>query len=910
MGNTIGDMVVAITGDTSNFNLSIDQASKKFDSLTTIIAKSASDMSQSFKKIDNEAKLWGNSTDLIRQKQMALKNEMTSLMSQGFDPLSPKIQSLKTQYSALEQEANNLSKTHVTLKSSLTQIDGMVGGYGSRIIGLIANPYILAATAIIAAIKTFTDLTHELVAYGAQIQETSERTGLSTKALQEYKFIAEQTGGSLETITAAVKMMTRGLETNKDTFAKLGIQTKDLNGNFLSTSEIFTGTIKKLGDLSNDTERTNLALKLFGRGALDMVPLLKEGSKGIEELTQKANELGLVLNDSTIRNAHDFEKSTDALKASWKAFSMSLVQDALPALKLVTDSYLYVTQLINRTRVAAQNNEIIKAYRDGKASVVEYHDAIQSMIDLNKQVVNDDKSSASEKRKANQEIADGYSMLTKVRKEYRVAEEEQIKRENQIAKDNAATKALQDEEDRLQSLRDARDKATKEYNDSIKLTSQLQSKGLRTTEEATKEVTDATKKYAEALAPIVAASGSNKIGAEALQSAKDTLDKLTQAENIYNNDKKAHDEAILARANTYAEVIKKQISDEDKYRKDQTDKYNKEVSDRNTIIKESSDNYDKLKSGELRTFAAIETAKTKALKSGAIEQVEIEKAANAAKINLSLKYFTQVLDSVSNLLSKIQSLYQQDVQNQLDAINSKLTEQETAIDIQLQKDLEAAGVADLTNLQSAQKQLKDKQDALAKETDAEKKAALAEEVVEAKKAVTKATLEQKAVDDKKKLEQQAALDTYEVQKSAFKTNQALSIASATVSGIEAVLNSFKTLGWPLGLIPAGIMTGIVLAQIAIIKKQVPPTKPTFAAEGGIFPATPGGINTQLAEAGQTEVVFPLDKLESFLNQGSVNGGSSDIPINMTIQLDSQTLYSGIFAATRNKTVLISAKAVV
>ena len=103
--NTIGDMVVAITGDTSNFNISIDAAGKKLDVLTQVIAKSAVDMSNSFKKIDNEAKLWGNSTDLITQKQKALKDEMTNLMNQGFDPMSAKVQSLKTQYSALGDEA-------------------------------------------------------------------------------------------------------------------------------------------------------------------------------------------------------------------------------------------------------------------------------------------------------------------------------------------------------------------------------------------------------------------------------------------------------------------------------------------------------------------------------------------------------------------------------------------------------------------------------------------------------------------------------------------------------------------------------------------------------------------------------------------------------------------------------------
>ena len=259
--NSLGELVVAITGDTSQLNVAIDSSRKKTESFAEILS-----------------------------------------------------------------EGGPLGKAILQTGTMLTK--------------LATNPIALCTGAIIGIGKAFIDTTKELVEYGAKIQETSERTGLSTKALQEYKYVAEQTGGSLETITAAIKMMTRGLETNKGTFAALGIQLKDNKGNFLSTTQIFEETIGKLGDMTNDTERTNLALKLFGRGALDMVPLLKEGSKGIEELKNKAHDLGLVMSDETIVKAHNLEKATDSLKATWKVFTMSLVEGALPGLVNITNGLL------------------------------------------------------------------------------------------------------------------------------------------------------------------------------------------------------------------------------------------------------------------------------------------------------------------------------------------------------------------------------------------------------------------------------------------------------------------------------------------------------------------------------------------------------------------------------------------
>ena len=86
------------------------------------------------------------------------------------------------------------------------------------------------------------------------------------------------------------------------------------------------------------------------------------------------------------------------------------------------------------------------------------------------------------------------------------------------------------------------------------------------------------------------------------------------------------------------------------------------------------------------------------------------------------------------------------------------------------------------------------------------------------------------------------------------------------------------------------------------------------AEGGIVTPTRNGTGSlvQVAEAGQPEVIFPLDKLNQFINTGSTDGTGNlgGGMVNLSIQLDSKTLYSGIFKATKNKTVLISADSVV
>ena len=138
------------------------------------------------------------------------------------------------------------------------------------------------------------------------------------------------------------------------------------------------------------------------------------------------------------------------------------------------------------------------------------------------------------------------------------------------------------------------------------------------------------------------------------------------------------------------------------------------------------------------------------------------------------------------------------------------------LDLQMQKEMEAAGVAESTAVQQAELEL-----AKAKETGD------AETILEAEKALKKAQI-QEAYDKKKaELEYKAAMASWR-----------LNLLSAQVSAAQSVVNAYRDYPWPANIAISAIMAGLATVQTAAIMAAKPVR--TYA-EGGSF-TVPEGYN--------------------------------------------------------------------
>jgi len=219
---------------------------------------------------------------------------------------------------------------------------------------------------LLGAAKAFSSM-------GDQVAKMAKRTGLSVEALSELKFVASQTGTSIEALETGFRRMQRsiydagrGLSTQTDALRDLGLTYKDLKG--LVPEQQFKLLAEAISRVEDPTRKAALAQALFGRAGTMLLPMFAKGAAGIEQLQKEARRLGLTMSSEDAKAAEDF---TEALDALWKVVKMGVfrVGAALaPVLKQLAETITSVATKISAWVQA--NREIIVTVMKVAAAVL------------------------------------------------------------------------------------------------------------------------------------------------------------------------------------------------------------------------------------------------------------------------------------------------------------------------------------------------------------------------------------------------------------------------------------------------------------------------------------------------------------------------------------------------------------
>ena len=345
MAGQIKGMTIEIGGNTApleqalkDVNKDINSTQKELKEVNKLLKLDPQNVTLLKQKQELLTEAIGKTTtklDALKQAQAQLNEKMKSggeVNQKEYRELERQIAQTESSLSKLKGEAKatgNQMKQSAIDTEKLAAATKKIGEVAATATKAIANFTIqgvkVMTAAVTSAAAAITKLAVDAGKAADDLNTLSSVTGIGTKQLQEFQYASDLIDVDVNTLATSMKKLTSNMSSAKkgsgdvyDTFKELGVEFQNADGTLRNSNDVFNETIRALGNISNETERDATAMKLFGKSATELNPLIEGGIDTLDEMSKKANKLGLVLSQETLDGANKFNDALDMIKANGK----------------------------------------------------------------------------------------------------------------------------------------------------------------------------------------------------------------------------------------------------------------------------------------------------------------------------------------------------------------------------------------------------------------------------------------------------------------------------------------------------------------------------------------------------------------------------------------------------------------
>jgi hypothetical protein len=202
---------------------------------------------------------------------------------------------------------------------------------------------ITAALVAISAAKLTSEivaLTREMGALAERTEHVSQITGIAAQTLESWSVALERSHTSQDALARSMVTLANQLGTAGDATSETSrmLQALEIDLATVGSTEHFIALLAdRFVTMADGVEKTGIATHFLGRGALELIPLLNQGSHAIEDLTAKAREMGLVLTDLQRHELTAVDDAFDDLGLAIKGLKTQIAADFAPTVKLALE---------------------------------------------------------------------------------------------------------------------------------------------------------------------------------------------------------------------------------------------------------------------------------------------------------------------------------------------------------------------------------------------------------------------------------------------------------------------------------------------------------------------------------------------------------------------------------------------
>jgi len=243
---------------------------------------------------------------------------------------------------------------------------------------------LIATAAAGAALAGLVRMGNAAAEVADKIDKGSQAAGLSAEAYQELRYAFDQNGISAERFDLAVQSLNRrlglaaqGNATYAKEYDRLGIAIRDAHGNVRDTEDVLTDAIDAISRLPNAAEQAASASVLFGDDVgKKLVPVLKQGVTGINDLRDAAREMGLVISGGAVLSLVEYKDSMATLAQQFETAKVEIVAGFIPVMTDLLIPLLQNTVVPALQTVAQRVQTFGEKLRDTGPAGVEFRNGL------------------------------------------------------------------------------------------------------------------------------------------------------------------------------------------------------------------------------------------------------------------------------------------------------------------------------------------------------------------------------------------------------------------------------------------------------------------------------------------------------------------------------------------------------
>lgn len=339
------DLFAKITLDTSDYNDGVANVMSRAEALTKTLNNAGQSTDTMANKITNLSDKYNNTQSEIKSltEEISKSSSETNIASTQSQDLTNKLETtaqeasnLKQEMSALSKSTNDVSNTSENAGDSVKKFssnasdaqkksqgfgdavsslanklgfdlpEGLVkslnsmGNLSTKILAVVA-----AATSATAAIvkleKALISMTKTASTQARQLINLSSAIGMTTTQAQEWDYVLQSVGSSLEEAQGDLSMFqermleaTTGEGEAAEMFSKLGVAVSDATGKLRPAGDVLREVVDQLSNMTNVTDRNATSSILLGGTGERLTAIYDQQAGALDELINKKRENGIV----------------------------------------------------------------------------------------------------------------------------------------------------------------------------------------------------------------------------------------------------------------------------------------------------------------------------------------------------------------------------------------------------------------------------------------------------------------------------------------------------------------------------------------------------------------------------------------------------------------------------------------